>query len=64
MRLTRTARRALLADMSAAWCELNTVLQFIGHGASQGIYGKGRRRKRSGPRLQAALDELELNDLE
>jgi hypothetical protein len=50
--------------MSAAWCELNTVLQFIGHGASQGIYGKGRRRKRSGPRLQAALDELELNDLE
>lgn len=64
MRLTRTARRALLADMSDAWRELNTVLQFMGHGASQAVYGNGRRRKRSGPRLMEALAELELNDLE
>ena len=43
--LTRTDKRTLLRDMSAAEMELNTVLQFIGHAASQGIFGKGHRRR-------------------
>ena len=44
--LSRSARRALTRDMSECWQAINTVLQMMAHASSQGIYGKGRRRKR------------------
>lgn len=53
------ARRALLRDMSAAWIEVNTVLQQMAHASSQGIYGKGRPRERSGPRKAEEESDLE-----
>ena len=59
--LTPSARRALTRDMSECWRELNTTLQLIGHGATQGIYGKGRRRGRT-PSIDVRelLEDIEL----
>ena len=59
-----SARRALLREMSAAWSELNTVLQIMGHASSQGIFGKGRRRTTVAERELRELIELELSDHE
>jgi len=60
--LTPRSRRALAREMSEAWQVLNITLQLIGHGATQGIYGKGRRRGRSAPRIdvQELLEDLDL----
>ena len=42
---------------------INTVLQMMAHASSQGIYGRGRRRGRSGPRIDT-MELLEQMDLE
>ena len=61
--LTPRSRRALAREMSDCWEVLNTVLQMMAHASSQGIYGRGRRRGRSGPRIDT-MELLEQMDLE